>query len=978
MESKLDFITKDLIDKAALEIDKNGVPSKRKGTGYAISIKGTNYPFKLLVTEAAKLADINLTLKDFNSKTNYRTHLEKVTGYSVVAFKDNYLKDLINKYKKHLVKVGLEEEVYKWHLLNQYKGRPNTRAVNFTEEIKEINFANLIYPVGVGVINHLAKDAAEAYRECFNVLFDESRSLEERVQYFDAETLRIYRTFVPEKRFSHHHDERTMATFLTYYNPEKYTFYKNSFYKKYCDLVGVKSKKKGEKYVHYLHLIEDLIDNYIKKDKELIYLFQKNLPNEAFNDVHFKILAQDILYQGLDKEFGNKKRYWRIGTKDDNTSYWETMKTNNKICIGWSEIGDLNETEVKSKKDIIKLLKNKGFYQHDNRTISRKAGEIFNFYDINVGDVILAQDGAQVLGIGIVSDEYVYEGVDNFSHQKQTDWKIINPDFTNDVGLMTTVYELSTIGLKKQIDDFLYSKQTSLNTKNNYMELPLNQILFGPPGTGKTYHTTNKAIEIVNPQFNLQQDRKEVKKEYDKLVKENRIVFTTFHQSMNYEDFIEGIKPQNPEEDVDFLKYDVESGIFKKACAHAAYACYKELINSNQASEHYTFDDLYEAFISHVTSLIDNNTPPIYKTLRGNEVEIKEINRNNSIIARAKDSIANRSAPLTKENIQKLYDTFKSINQINNLSQVKDAVQITTRITEFYAVFGGLKNFEEKVFNPDSQLIKESKEVDTLDENEIIKKFNSGVFREATNKLGDSAPPIVIIIDEINRGNVSQIFGELITLIERDKRLGHKEALQVTLPYSKDSFGVPPNLYIIGTMNTADRSVEALDTALRRRFSFEEMPPNYALNELDYSVFNYKVSGILKTINNRIEKLLDKDHAIGHSFFIIEKEKNREKEIIKAFYKNIIPLLQEYFFGDYGKIGLVLGKGFIKLINWDKNTDGFADFDHDSTSDFEEREVYEIIDYRNENHNYLVRVKNNEIEMTFDKAIKLLMKDTIV
>ena len=139
---------------------------------------------------------------------------------------------------------------------------------------------------------------------------------------------------------------------------------------------------------------------------------------------------------------------------------------------------------------------------------------------------------------------------------------------------------------------------------------------------------------------------------------------------------------------------------------------------------------------------------------------------------------------------------------------------------------------------------------------------------------------------------MSQIFGELITLIEEDKRLGKDEALEVTLPYSKEKFGVPPNLYIIGTMNTADRSVEALDTALRRRFCFEEMPPLYELDGLKYKVSEYDASDILKTINTRIEKLIDKDHTIGHSYFLNENNES----IVEAFYKNIIPLLQEYFF----------------------------------------------------------------------------------
>jgi 5-methylcytosine-specific restriction protein B len=237
----------------------------------------------------------------------------------------------------------------------------------------------------------------------------------------------------------------------------------------------------------------------------------------------------------------------------------------------------------------------------------------------------------------------------------------------------------------------------------------------------------------------------------------------------------------------------------------------------------------------------------------------------------------------------------------------------------------------------------------------------------------------VLIIDEINRGNVSQIFGEIITLIEEDKRLGNEEALEVTLPYSKEKFSVPPNLYIIGTMNTADRSVEAIDTALRRRFSFEEFAPKYDLKELQYEIGGIKGHDLLRTLNSRIEKLLDKDHQIGHSYFMISEgeDADAEKKLLNSFYKNIIPLLQEYFFGDFGKIGLVLGKGFVKEKKWDKNSISFADFDYQSSSDFDDREVFEIIDYRIPMSNYSIKVKEKTVEMDFGKALKLLMKQDI-
>ncbi|MEG0696518.1 MAG: AAA family ATPase, partial [Algoriella sp.] len=238
-------------------------------------------------------------------------------------------------------------------------------------------------------------------------------------------------------------------------------------------------------------------------------------------------------------------------------------------------------------------------------------------------------------------------------------------------------------------------------------------------------------------------------------------------------------------------------------------------------------------------------------------------------------------------------------------------------------------------------------------------KINS---KKSSNSQSIILPPkpFVLIIDEINRGNVSQIFGELITLIEEDKRLGNDEAIEVTLPYSKEKFGVPSNLYIIGTMNTADRSVEALDTALRRRFVFEEMPPKYDLDELQENLFGFTASHLLVTINKRIEKLLDSDHQIGHAYFL-NKDENT---IITSFYKNIIPLLQEYFFGDYGKIGLVLGSGFVDLNKQDHENQSksiFASFGYENDiSAYEERKSYKILGL-------------NDKDFDFGNAIKLLM-----
>ncbi len=201
----------------------------------------------------------------------------------------------------------------------------------------------------------------------------------------------------------------------------------------------------------------------------------------------------------------------------------------------------------------------------------------------------------------------------------------------------------------------------------------------------------------------------------------------------------------------------------------------------------------------------------------------------------------------------------------------------------------------------------------------------------------ENAPPCAIFIDEINRANVSSVFGELITLIEDDKRLGKEhEIIDIILPYSKTKFGVPANLYIIGTMNTADRSVEALDTALRRRFSFENIQPEPGL--LNTTTDGIELAQLLTTINNRLECLLTKDHAIGHAWFMNVYNLND----LKAAFKNkILPLLQEYFYNDYAKIGLVLGKNFVEAK---KENHKFADFDPDLANEYSDKTIYSLKD----------------------------------
>lgn len=406
---------------------------------------------------------------------------------------------------------------------------------------------------------------------------------------------------------------------------------------------------------------------------------------------------------------------------------------------------------------------------------------------------------------------------------------------------------------------------------------PLNQILYGPPGTGKTYHTINRAIAIANPNFNLNQEREKIKDEYNRLVNVGQIVFCTFHQSMSYEDFVEGIKPQI-EEDSDGNKsviYEVKKGVFKLIVEKAkSNRSKEETVNFN-----YDFDDGWDALIKEANSGLVNNDPIKLSIQTPNlGLKIVDVTEKGNLKLKPIYSEEAKEYIVSYSRTKTLQEVFPDLSVIKNIDKEFRAVIGGSNSTAYWSVINYINNKIDSEKKPTTQ--------------EIILPALSHV----------------LIIDEINRGNVSQIFGELITLIEDSKRLGKDESLEVTLPYSKETFGVPSNLYIIGTMNTADRSVESLDTALRRRFSFEEMMPDLDILT-GKNIQGIILKDLLYTINKRVEILLDRDHMIGHSYFINIKS---EDDLKNTFKNNIIPLLQEYFYSDYEKIGMIVGQEFFE------------------------------------------------------------------
>jgi 5-methylcytosine-specific restriction protein B len=538
------------------------------------------------------------------------------------------------------------------------------------------------------------------------------------------------------------------------------------------------------------------------------------------------------------------------------------------------------------------------------------------------------------------------------------DWE----KFTKDILNWGELRERVKINLKDSHVSPNVPEETKIvmNQTNKISDFPLNQILYGPPGTGKTYTTIAKAVGIIDGLSDddlANKSRQELKNRFEQLKSDGQIVFCTFHQSMSYEDFIEGIKPiLNEEETEGNLSYRIEDGIFKQLCVKAQYQFYSVFApdQKQEISRAELFNLAYNELISDIEEKLDSDQVVQLISVTGLKLFVTRVSDLLNLKIKHDGDVRERPYIVSRPRLLKLFTHFNSVDDIRNIHKDIRAVIGGANTTAYWAVLSELYKTAEKVksVSPADQ--------GTVDSNlayETIKLLNANT---PVGKQGDASQKFVLIIDEINRGNVSQIFGELISLIEDDKRLGAREALEATLPYSKEKFGVPQNLYIIGTMNTADRSVEALDTALRRRFSFEEITPKpFLLENMEMDGLSFEL--ILETINIRIEKLLDRDHQIGHSYFLSVKN----LDDLKAVFRNKInPLLQEYFFGDYGKIGLILGSGFVSLDK--QGTENlFADFAYPDDYSILEKPVYRLKDI------------SQMDDSAFKEAVRILLNSAI-
>jgi hypothetical protein len=894
------LVTKESILQALQNFELNN-PVLEKSTRYDLEYNGNYYPPKEVVREAARIQGIKINDDIHTLGGGDKTNIPlKNLGFTVINKIQHQMNlDKLEKYWKDYKKYfelpkSEHQEKYKWGVLNQVYQKWNWNTDDVSEMYKNAFLVdgkkNLWESGNFYPIKHtiwMFENFKDETINEFNNLFDEQIELYDRIKSFiDFYNLKLpeLQKLVPDKKINYHShkDFRAIALYLTLQYPEKYFLYKFTMFKNFSKKLELPKIKAGDYFnlVNFIDLSNEVL-NFIKRDSDFINSYKEFTSEiENYDDDSLHLLTQDFIYT-IANHFNDGKKYWRVGSNDGESSFFNQMLNDNYIAIGWNEIGDLEEQEVDDKKGIQQLLLDEGFNFKTSNVLSRKAGEIYDFYsNASINDIVTLMDGNTVLAIGKITSDYNYDDSKPFSHFREVEWlkkEILN--FIISDGSQTTFYQLSKNETLNKIESEL-KKISSSNTKNKMPETnknqALNQILYGAPGTGKTYTTKKLALELIDGKSyedETKEDRDIILNRYKDLVKINQIQFTTFHQSLSYEDFIEGIKPENVD---DQIKYEVKDGIFKQI---AEYASVKNDSNFNEA-----YNNLVNEILEKGNDYLVLNTPK-NKTFRVN------VNSNNNLNLFTSENI-NKQGTLTKEKL------FKQVNG--------------------HQEFNGWEGYVTSVI----QYLKEKHNL----------KIN----------INTAEKNYVLIIDEINRGNVSSVFGELITLIEEDKRKGNREEIEVVLPYSQKKFSVPNNLYIIGTMNTADRSVESLDTALRRRFSFVEMPskPEKLKGLKLQDSEEIELSRMLNSINQRIELLIDKDHQIGHSFFINIKNFDELKSVFK---NKIIPLLEEYFFGDFGKIGLVLGENFISVKNENENKGILAKFStYDDTSFITEKKIYQI------------------------------------
>ncbi len=813
---------------------------------------------------------------------------------------EDKIKEIVSAYKADFTRIN-DEERYKWQAIGHYKAHWNIDAKDFGAMFSEafkladkLLAANRYYPYKI-VMDYI-KIEPETVRKLFRILYNESISLSQRYVDFRAG----FDKFVNPIELNHYQDLHAISVYLSFEYPETYYIYQYKIYKAFREKTGFveeKTKSKSEVWkLENYHCMCDLVLSIVSQDEELITMSKNRLDNSCYKDEAYHLLSMDIIY------FASRLSKNQTEAEDE-ISYWPSLaEYNPNITVNnWTDI--LKNRTITSDENLsmLKMILEQGgestcanlaqiygntynYYNKLGSSFAEKVKKKYNCPDCMHNGVI------RYYPVPFVGRSVIEGGKNRYS------WKLRD--------------ELKEALENMDLPDIPVCDKDDIKT-----DVSKNTILYGPPGTGKTYHTVIYAVAIIeNKELAAvgEEDYDDVLNRYNEYKAEGFIEFTTFHQSYGYEEFIEGIKPvmDNDDEKND-IQYEISSGLFKNFCDRASRLTLKQ--QKREIGIHNS------SVIWKVSLEGTGDNPTRRECMENGHIRIGWDSYGENISSDTDFKVSGGKNVLNAFIYKmKAGDIVLSCYTATTI----DAIGVVTGEHEWHNEYANYKRLRKV-----NWLVKNINENITEINNganltlSSVYKLNialSDVMDIVEKNISDTTPEItpatnmekkknyVFVIDEINRGNISKIFGELITLIEPSKRIGQPEGMKVKLPYSQQFFGVPDNVYFIGTMNTADRSIATMDTALRRRFCFKEMMPDAEVLD-GISVEDISIKEMFIRINKRITVLYDKEHTIGHAYFIPLRDNPAIEVLAAIFSEHIIPLLQEYFYEDYEKIRLILG-----------------------------------------------------------------------
>ena len=684
----------------------------------------------------------------------------------------------------------------------------------------------------------------------------------------------------------------------------------------------------------------------------------------------------------------NKQKYWLYSPGED-ACKWEEFKSKSIIGLGWDELGDLREfgSDKTAKSKIKKKLQQ---FDPDNGSKMNDGLANFEFVNImDVGDIVIVKKGSdELLGYGeVISDYYYDQSRDEYKSVRDMKWINSGEWLVPEKMFDTKRFAQKTLTDITKYDEYPQKLISIINEENmnnkNFRQDFHKWLKSQFPNNSGSVNSYLKAIDVLSVRLSKNlfevNDDKVLNSLYEDLIvnqkNENSIYFDIEAPSYGKKGFysasvkkymeflkIKNLTASKKENNMPLNKilfgppgtgktYKLSNEYFEKYSSNRSMTPRIVLLENIIRERNYTWFDVIAAVVKltgvsevkkiaeHELILAKNNisnTKTVPQTIWGQLQSHTDLDCQTVKTAKRRDPMIMWKDEGSHWRFHNdLNEDFieDSINLINEYKVIEDVKsnQKDERINRFeFVTFHQAFAYED--------FIEGIKPVMNDDTDELRYEIEDGVFKRICNRAkNDPDNKYALFIDEINRGNIANIFGELITLIEPDKRKGMDNELSTILPYSKTSFSVPNNLDIIGTMNTADRSVEALDSALRRRFEFEEMSPKPELLKDIKCEGNIDLEQLLLIINKRIEKLLDKDNLIGHSYFMNSEGKLTLTQLKIIFKNKVIPLLQEYFYGDFAKIGLILGVNFVVK---DNSENVFIKFDYEDIDVVEERVIY--------------------------------------